>query len=262
MNDLTRRALDVNQAYLALGNEQFDADGGSFVRNREEPEIHDSNHVTRITASSPAEIDRLLIRVEREFADIPHRAYHIYNDTPPAVEARLALEGFERSDALVMLLEGDLTGQAKDHDIRLVEGEDSWQAYRSLHLAGWIAYREAAGETDPSAAGEAMFRSRRAKSPPMRYWLAYVDGAPSAYFASWEGRDGVGQVEDLYTRPEFRHRGLATALIHHCVADCRSHGAGPVVIVCDPGDRPKQMYAAMGFRPVAMKRSYWKNAGP
>ncbi len=262
MDQLTRRAQAVNQAYLALGNEQFDADGGSFVRNREVPEVRDSNHVTRITASSPAEIDRLFVRVEREFTDTPHRTYHIYSDTPPAIEARLALEGYERNDALVMLLEGDLAGEVKDHDIRLVESEDSWQAYRSLHMADWISYREAAGEADPGAGGEAMFRSRRAKSSPMRYWLAHVDGTPSAYFASWEGLDGVGQVEDLYTQPEFRHRGLATALIHHCVADCRSHGAGPVVIVCDPGDTPKRMYAAMGFRPVAMKRSYWKKAGP
>ena len=37
---------------------------------------------------------------------------------------------------------------------------------------------------------------------------------------------------------------------------------GPVVIVCDPEGTPKQMYAAMGFRPVAMKRSYWKIVGP
>ena len=68
-------------------------------------------------------------------------------------------------------------------------------------------------------------------------------------------------MEELYTQPEFRHRGLATALIHHCVADCRSHGAGSVVIVCAPGDTPKQMYAAMGFQPVAVKRNYWKKIG-
>ena len=38
--------------------------------------------------------------------------------------------------------------------------------------------------------------------------------------------------------------------------------AGPVVIVCDPSDTPERMYAAMGFQPVAMKRSYWKIVGP
>ena len=63
-------------------------------------------------------------------------------------------------------------------------------------------------------------------------------------------------MEELFTHPEFRHRGLATALIHHCVADAREHGAGPVVIAADPEDTPKLMYAAMGFRPVAMKRTW------
>ena len=80
-----------------------------------------------------------------------------------------------------------------------------------------------------------------------------------AYLASWEGIDGVGQVEDLFTHPDHRHRGLATALLHHGIADCRAHGAGPVVIVADPTDTPKQIYAALGFRPVAIKRSYRKS---
>ena len=103
-----------------------------------------------------------------------------------------------------------------------------------------------------------MLQHRRIKSPPVRFWLAYLDGEPRAYFASWEGTEGVGQVEDLFTHPDFRHRGLATALIHHCVADARAHGAGPVVIVADPTETPKRIYAAMGFRPVAVKRSYLK----
>ncbi len=96
------------------------------------------------------------------------------------------------------------------------------------------------------------------KSPPVRYWLAYVDGEPRGYFNSWAGIDGVGQVESLFVQAEYRHRGLATALIHHCVADARAHGAGPVVIVADASDTPKRMYAAMGFRPVAVKREYLK----
>jgi predicted GNAT family acetyltransferase len=95
----------------------------------------------------------------------------------------------------------------------------------------------------------------------VRSWLAYEGSRAVAYFSSWGGIDGVGQVENLFTHPDCRHRGYATALIHHCVADARKHGAGPVVIVCDPNDTPKNMYAAMGFRPVAVKRAYWKDAG-
>lgn len=88
-----------------------------------------------------------------------------------------------------------------------------------------------------------------------------MDGKPRAYCASWAGVDGVGQVDDLFTHPDFRRRGLASALIHRCVADCREHGAKAVVIVADPADTPRRMYAAMGFRPVAIKREYWRSVG-
>ena len=94
-----------------------------------------------------------------------------------------------------------------------------------------------------------MLAAHEAKQPPVQYWLAYVDGRPRAYFNSWAGIDGVGQVEDLFTHPDFRHRGLATALIHHCVADARSKGAGPVVIVADPTDTPRTDVRRDGLPP-------------
>lgn len=259
MTDLARRALAVNQAMLALGNEVFEADGATFVRNRSLPEIRDSNHVAHVTASAPQEIDRLLARVEREFAGFRHRRFDLDFTTPPEFEARLAHEGYQPNDALVMLLEGELIGGAKPHDIRLVESAAGWEAYGGLNEMSWREYVEQADRPEDVSLALAMLESKRAKSPPARYWVAYVDGEPRSCFTSWGGIAGVGQVEDLFTHPNFRHRGLATALIQRCVADCREQGAGPVVIVCDPSDTPKQMYAAMGFRPVAIKRSYWKD---
>jgi GNAT superfamily N-acetyltransferase len=257
--DASRKALAVNQALLALGNERFEADGATFIRNRSVPAIRDANHVAHVTAATPDEIDRLLARVEREFAGFPHRRFDLDFTTAPAFEARLALEGYERADALVMLLDGELAGDAHPCDIRPVTDAAAWEAYAALHDIDWQAYVQRVGNPEDTRTGRAMASSRRAKSPPANYWLACVDGEPRAYCSSWGGIDGVGQVEDLFTHPDFRRRGLARALIHRCVADCREHGAGAVVIVADPADTPKQMYAAMGFRPVAIKREYWKN---
>ncbi|HEY5626201.1 MAG TPA: GNAT family N-acetyltransferase, partial [Dehalococcoidia bacterium] len=104
-----------------------------------------------------------------------------------------------------------------------------------------------------------MFEVKRLKQPPVQYFLAYVKERPVAYFNSWAGIDGVGQVEDLFTLPRFRRRGIARALIHHCVADARAKGAGPVIIAADPKDTPKNIYAAMGFRPVAVQSHYTKH---
>jgi predicted GNAT family acetyltransferase len=76
--------------------------------------------------------------------------------------------------------------------------------------------------------------------------------------SSWPGENGVGQVEDLFTHPDYRHRGLATTLIAHGVADARARGAGPVLIIADPSDTPQQMYSAMGFRPLFISRSQYR----
>ncbi len=259
MTGAAQSALAVNEAYQALGNERFEADGATFVRNREIADIWDANHLAHITASTPEEIDRLLERVEQEYAGFNHRQFRVEFTTPPALEARLTLAGYERLDTLAMLLEGELANQAKPHEIREVTDEAGWEAYTALHDFDWREYKDRipGGGFDERTA-EAMMRSRQAKSPPARHWLACLDGQPRAYVSSWGGVDGVGSVEDLFTHPDFRHRGLATALIHHCVAEVRSEGAGPVVISADTTDTPKRMYAALGFRPVAMGRNYLK----
>lgn len=258
MHELTARALDVDAANLALGHETIDAEGATFVRNRAHPLIYDANHVTHITASSPEEIDRLLARVEEEYDGIGHRQFDIDFRTPPAFAARLALEGYERRDALVLLLEGDLHGPKPEHEIRPLHSETDWQDYAALKELDWHEHEQRIKKPPEPKVGEALFAVARLKQPPVQYWFACLNGRARAYFNSWVGEGGIGQVEDLFTHPDFRHRGLATALIHHCVADCRSKGAGPVVIAADPTDTPKTMYAAMGFLPIAVYTHYLK----
>jgi GNAT superfamily N-acetyltransferase len=258
MHELTARALDVDAANLALGHESFQAEGAAFVRNRIYPSIYDANHVTHVTASTPIEIDRLLARVEQEYDGIDHRQFDVDFRTPPSFIAPLALEGYERRDALLMLLEGDLAGSKPESQIRPLESEEDWREYGALKQLDWREHEQRIKKAPEPEVGAALFAVARLKQPPVQYWFACLDGRPLAYFNSWAGLDGVGQVEDLFAHPDFRHRGLATALIHHCVADCRGKGAGPVIIAADPADTPKNIYAAMGFRPIAVYSHYLK----
>ncbi len=251
-----RRALRTNAENLALGHEVFFADGARFVRNPAFPQIRDANHMSDVTASTPAEVDALLARAEREFAGYPHRQYHLDFTTPPAFEARLQLEGYERSESLVMLLEGVLVGTPAPFEIRPVANDDDWRAFGALAVLDWAEYRERHGLPVEHGVGAEMSRTRRAKCPLLTYWLGCIDGVPHGYFSSWAGVDGCGQVEDLFVQKEYRHRGLASALLHRTVAHCREQGAREVVIVADPTDTPKRMYAALGWRAVAVKREY------
>ena len=115
---------------------------------------------------------------------------------------------------------------------------------------------ERIGRPPDGAVGEAIAQNARRRAPAARYWLALDRGEPRGFLCSWEGLDGVGQVEDLYVHPAARGRGIAAALLHHGIADCRRHGAKAVVIVGDADDTPRTAYARMGFAPVAIKREY------
>ena len=256
--ELACKALDVDAANLALGHETFEACGASFVRNRTHPLIYDANHVAQIRASTPEEIDGLLARVEREYDHAAHREFGVDFRTPPAFVARLLLDGYERRDSLVMVLDRDLDARPSDIEIRPVQTEDDWRKYAALKKLDWLEHERRIKNSSEPAVGDALYAVARLKQPPVQYWFACLKGRPLAYFNSWAGIDGVGQVEDLFTHPKFRHRGLATALIHHCVLECRRNGAGPVVIVADPTDTPKEIYAAMEFRPVAVYSHYLK----
>ena len=254
--ELTRRAVAVDGNFLALGHEVFEADGARFVRNRSLPRIHDANYVSDVTVATPDAVERLLARVDREYPHTRHRQFLLDASTPPAVEAALILRGYEHSASLLLLLEGALQGAARAHDVRRIAGEADWAAYGRLKQRDWDERAARLGIRDASEVGADMFREHRAKVPPVQYWLAWLDGTPRGFLASWPGSEGVGQVEDLYVEPEVRHRGLATTLLHRGVADCRARGADPVAIVADATDTPKHMYAAMGFRPLAVVHKY------
>lgn len=257
MRDVVRQALAVMRASLGLGNEVFEAEGATFVRNTRLPALRDGNHVTRPTAVGPAAVEAVLEQAEREFAGSPHRRFDCDDTTPPPFEARLARDpAFARRDVLVMLLADDLRGPLATCPVRAVADAAGWRALAWLEQASW-AEATAGVEPPPSPALRAQVaRARRAKVPPFRYFLAWLDGDPVGYFSAWEGIEGVGQVEDLFVLPAVRGRGIGSALLRRCVAECRAHGAGAVVLAADPEDRPRTIYAARGFRPIALRREY------
>jgi GNAT superfamily N-acetyltransferase len=262
MTEWGRVAIRVDQAHEALGHRLFEVDGAVFVRNRELPDIHVANYVHSITAKSPGEIDGLLARAEREFAGCPHRCFEVDRDTPPSFEARLVSDGYEARDFVLMVLEGDLVGRPKTADLRVTADGRDWEAADRLKRFDWAEARAKLGRDPLPAVGERLALLARLKSPPDRKWLAYADGEARGMASVWDGVGGVGQVEDVFVEPAYRHRGLATALIHRCVADARARGSGTLMLVADAGDTPQTMYAAMGFRHVATKRRYVRYRSP
>jgi GNAT superfamily N-acetyltransferase len=253
--ELLARAHVTLQGYYELGSEVLDEPLARFVRNVDAPRVYDVNHASRVRAKSSHEVDMVLARADEVFGACQHRVFDLDPWTPEVFPAALVLEGYELGDELELLLEGDLRVPRPPADVglRLVESDDDWDVVRRLTR---LDHEEQASRfADPlwdEGVTAEMVATKRAKAPALRFWLARVNGDDCAFFSSWPGTNGVGKVEDLFTHPDFRHRGIATTLMVHCVRDARARGAGPVLIGARPNDTAKDMYAAMGFQPFCV----------
>jgi GNAT superfamily N-acetyltransferase len=249
----------IVEAWKLWGNQVEEHAGARFVTNPGLPVVHDANLVCGVRAESEAEIDAVLAHAERVFAAAAHRRVLCDPFTPPAFEARLALEGYRSDETLQLLLTGSLRAASRAFQIRLVETDADWESLRRLlrsdHLEEAEKFEREAYNAETT---QQLTESKRSKCPPVRFWIASDGGTDCAFFGSAPAVGGVGLVEDLFTHPAFRHRGFATALISHAVEDTRSRGAGAVVIGAEVGDTPKEMYAALGFRPVCITRGWLK----
>jgi GNAT superfamily N-acetyltransferase len=255
--------------YFELGNEVVVGEGVRWVRNPACAEIYDANHGTAVRAATPEAIGSVLRQADELFPAGGHRTYKVDPDTPTAFEARLLLDGYRGETELQLLLDGPLRTvpdrpPPPDVAIRPADGPADWASLARLTRRDHEEEATKAGRPPhtPSVT-TAMVATKRGKAPDLRFFLASVDGEDCAFFSSWPGipGTGVGKVEDLYTAPEHRRRGIATALITHAVADARDRGADQVLIGAEPADTPKAMYAALGFAPVCALRSYTRPGG-
>ena len=82
-------------------------------------------------------------------------------------------------------------------------------------------------------------------------WILLIveDDQPIAYAGLDLGDDGI-EIGAVYVRADHRGRGYGTAITRAAIA-----AAGDVEhlwICADADDRPKELYARLGFRPVLM----------
>lgn len=83
-----------------------------------------------------------------------------------------------------------------------------------------------------------------------RFFVAYV-GDVAASRCELYVRDGVAQVEDVGTVPEYRNRGLGSAVVMRAADEARAAGADVVFLNADADDWPMALYGRLGFDELA-----------
>lgn len=256
---MDRQALldlcETYRAHLALGTNQTEGDGWWAISQPLAPDVHDA-HLFHIDPDAKAPIVREAF--ESHFEKIDYTNVLTDPFTPARLIAHLTLDDFDPNPTLQLLLEGPLRGpQPAPLEIRPVESDDDWRELARLFRADHTEKNQKAGKEIYSELLSAQILTvQRLAAREVRFVLAWDGDEAVGFFSSWPGRNGTGMVEDLFTCPTHRRRGIARALIHHCVAQARAEGAGPILIGAFPRETPKHFYEAIGFRPACITTTW------
>lgn len=180
--------------------------------------------------------------------------------TPPAIEAALALADFRAELTLIEMATDTVVSVSAMPSLRLEPvGEAQWSRFARLVD---IDQREGkrTGEHDERVAAGLLDGMRRRRGL-CDYWLLVEDGEDAGYGMTAACPGGLGLIENLFTLPDRRGRGLMSSFIATAVARLRVAGCDAVFLDAHAHDTPKQLYARLGFVPVAVTRTWVRHTG-
>lgn len=137
---------------------------------------------------------------------------------------------------------GELTIPTVPGDARLATGGD-----RSLVVTWWKAFADEMG--GPHGDIEAAVDSRLVSGA---VWLWEHGGDTVSVAGASPVVAGMSRVGSVYTPPEYRGRGYASAVTARASADARGRGAEQVLLYTDLANpTSNSIYQQLGYRPVA-----------
>jgi GNAT superfamily N-acetyltransferase len=256
-SDLARAIADAYRWQRRLGAQVIADRFCHIVADPAHPHVWDVNHVDDVTAETEPEIEAAFAAMDAHLAHTPWRVIHTDCFTPDAFLARLALDDFiERPVTIEMAFAEPLTDRGAAVTLEPVVGDADWDALQPLVVANH-AERQSVDDLGLTPEfSRAMTETYRMKGPAYAFHLVMEDGVPVAYGACAAAPNGVGMIEDVFTMPAARHRGVARGMIAAFVDRLRNAGCHAIFLGASADDRPKRLYARLGFRPVTLSRTW------
>jgi GNAT superfamily N-acetyltransferase len=157
-----------------------------------------------------------------------------------------------------MALVGELTEVAGPPLDFVAVGDDStWAELYRLMRADHEEGRRTHDMVVPDEVTRSMMIALRRKAGPMTFYLAESAGRPVAYAARVECPNGLGMIEDIFTLPDVRNKGIASTLIAHILGRLRSEiPACSVFLGAHAHQGAKHLYRRPGFQPVMVTREF------
>ncbi len=249
-----RRVAAARRWFRVQGHVPVERDGVTIVATPAHPNTWDANFVMAGPGVGAAAVLAALERFDR------WRVVQADALTEPGVEAALALAGFRAETLLIEMLAEQVAAPLPAPAIELERvGDAAWARLAALVEAD---HREGKRTGDYDAAVAAgLLAGMRRRLGPCDYWLLTEGGVDLGYGMTAVCPNGLGLIENLFTLPEHRGRGLMSAFIVEAARRLRVAGCDGVFLDAHADDTPKLLYARLGFRPVAVARTWVKRVG-
>jgi ribosomal protein S18 acetylase RimI-like enzyme len=159
--------------------------------------------------------------------------------------------GFNLSRNIVMTSQGACAPSrvSEDVEIRVLSSDSDWkQAVENQVICREPEFDEAEHKLFRQLQ---MSRYRKMVKAGLGEWYGAFHGNHLVADLGIFHIDGVGRFQSIETHPDFRQRGIGTALIvksaHHSL---EAFNLRKLVIVAEDSSKPQQLYESLGFKPV------------
>ena len=171
----------------------------------------------------------------------------------PAV-AQMRSEGAEEHRDVVMVFEGPAP-VVPQNEVEVREVVDLTEPFLQWYRESQNDFGD---ETEYSEQViDQMYRRDLEEFRPrgLRFFVGFLGDAMAGQ-STLLSIDGVGYLDHVVTRPEFRRRGVATALVSRVVRESADAGDRLVHLLADEGQPPQRLYERLGFRVVSRVVSF------
>lgn len=199
--------------------------------------------LNQVRATDPVTFDELVALAERHQAQLPYRHVVVEGDrAATALEPNFVSAGWELERDVLMVLDGPPAQWQPAAQVTEI-GEEPMLAL----MRRWQSEQHPGLPADELDQLVEMAKREGVAMGEQRFGVLDID-AMAVAVTKLRSHRGTAQVEDVYTRPDHRRRGLARTLVTqaatlaHASHDC-------TFIMADDDDWPKELYARIGFRP-------------
>jgi ribosomal protein S18 acetylase RimI-like enzyme len=210
---------------------------GTVVRATRYPSYFDFNAV-RVERDPAMSVEELVAFADEALAGLAHRRV----DFDPVDAAEPLRPGFEAAGWKAVRLLWMRHEAMPRSGLEVAVEEVPYDAVHALRV---IWHREDFPDQDP---GGYHVEAREVALHRGVQVLAVREGGAAVAFAQLERDGAAAEITQVFVHPEFRGRGRGTAITRAAI-----EAAGDVRdlwIVADDEDRPKKLYARLGFRPA------------